>query len=559
MNSIDKDIKHLSNELSFAIRDGTLDIESLPEEMKQRLRDILVNNLAAKARDDFLIYIELMAPEILPEGYLPGRHIKVIARDLMLIEKSIVDTYANHRAKIKNSKAKRSQYFLPPGGMKSKLISILFVCWFLGKHPQWPVLQLGHSTKFCIDNFGRQVLDVLFSDKHKAIFPDPACRVRRTARSAQSFQLEGGGKYYTTGVGSKIAGRRAALLISDDVVSEQDAYSDGPRSKINEWYVGGARSRMLPYGAEIIVNTRWHMDDLSGFLQDKDKNSINPWNIIEFPAELDAKAAKMLGLKEGGSFWPELWPVEIFHEMRRSMTPSKYNAMYLQRPIAEEGNIVKESYWQEWDEEEHGEDSPFCEAVIASLDTAFSEKQRADYSAFTVWGVFFKREVGRNGFSYIAANIFLLGAEKGRWSFPVLCEKVEFIKETWEPDYFLIENKASGQSLIQELRLKQYPVVEFNPGRDDKVTRANACVPTFISKKVWYPKDMGWAKEVIADTCSFPSAPHDDLADTVWQAIIWMRQGIIIPSEDELGWEDQREDQPRKKRAGTYWSQLAKH
>lgn len=557
-------VTNFSPPILKALESGEVDMDSLPDNVKVRLREILVENLIKKAAEDFETYVEVMASEVLPEEFVTGRHITIICRDLQKIEKSIHEVKAIHRNKQstrdeKKVRAKRSQYFLPPRSMKSKLISNLFVAWFLGRNPNMDVLHIGHSTKFCIDNFGRANLELLNSDKHKAIFPDPRCRVKRTARSAQSFQLVGGGKYYTTGAGSKIAGRGGALLISDDVVSEQDAYSDNVRNKINEWYFVGARTRMQPHGAEIVVNTRWHLEDLSGYLQEKDKGSSNPWNIIKFPAILDLPSAKMLGLKEGDSYWPELWPVDKFHEDRRVMAPSKFNAMYQQNPIPDEGTIISEKYWQEWDEDKEGDDVPWCEAVIASLDTAYSEKQRADYSAYTVWGIFFKRERGRNGFEYTAANIFLLGAEKGRWPFNILCEKVEYIKDTWNPDYYIIENKASGQSLIQELRLKQYPVAEFNPGRDDKVTRAHASVPTFISKRVWYPKGKAWAKEVIGETCSFPFAPHDDMADTVWQAIIWFRKGLIVPSEGELGYEDQLDDgnASYQKKQGTYWSTLS--
>lgn len=573
--------KDIDNVIMEALNEGQIDIESLSKDDKILLREALVGRLTKKARNDFMTYVELVAPEILPEGYLPGRHIKILATDLQSIEKSIVETFNFNREhqleirkrKTRAKKSKRSQYFLPPGGMKSKLISILFVSWFMGKHPQWPVLQLGHSTKFCIDNFGRQVLEVLYCDKHIAIFPEPECRVKQTARSAQSFQLVGGGKYYTTGAGSKIAGRRAALLISDDVISEQEAYSDGPRTKINEWYIPGARSRLLPYGAEIIVNTRWNTEDLSGYLEKKDATSENPWNIIRFPAILDAKGAALLGLAEGDSFWPELWPVDIFLEARRTMAPSKFNAMYQQNPIPDDGNIVKEEYWQEWDDDE----MPWCEAVVCSLDTAFSEKQTADYSCYTLWGVFFKREIGRNGFEYIASNLILLGSEKGRWSFPTLLEKVigkwgavdvgggktkidiveEGVLQKFNPDYYIVEKKASGQSLIQELRLKQLPIIEFDPGRDDKVTRMNACVPTFISGRVWYPSEKLWAREVVSEVCQFPNGASKDIPDTVSQAILWLRQGLVVPSEGELGYEDQLDEPPTYKKASTYWSAVA--
>lgn len=576
MNTFNKLKNKINPTVLEALNTGQLSFQALSKDDKIVLREAMVGALMEKAKNDFMTYVELMAPEILPEGFVSGKHIAVLAKKLQEIEKTVVETEAFNKAnqnairekKVKAKKSKRAQYFLPPGGMKSKLISILFVSWFMGRHPQWPVLQLGHSTKFCIDNFGRQVLEVLFSDKHIAIFPDDNCRVKRTARSAQSFQLVGGGKYYTTGAGSKIAGRRAALLISDDVISEQEAYSDSVRNKINEWYIPGARSRMLPFGTEIIVNTRWHLEDLSGFLEKRDSGSENPWEIIRFPAILDRESAKLLGLQEGESFWPELWPLDIFIEAQRTMSASKFNAMYMQNPIADDGNIIKETYWQEWDEE----DEPLCEAVIVSLDTAFSEKQSADYSGYTVWGVFFQREIGRNGFEYIAANLILLGSEKGRWSFPVLLEKIlgryekiqgkwdlveEGVLQKWQPDYYIVEKKASGQSLIQELRLKQMPVVEFDPGRDDKITRMNACVPTFMSGRVWYPMDKAWAKSVVAEVCQFPNGPSKDIPDTVSQAIIWLRKGLVVPSEGEVGWEDMEDAPTVRRKASTYWGAVA--
>jgi predicted phage terminase large subunit-like protein len=544
-----------NKELAEALKSGELDISSLPEQDKQNLWEFLSNTLVLKASKDFRTYVELMAPEVLPEGFIGGKHIDIICADLQAIEASIHVAKAIHREQgDRKIKAKRSQYFLPPRSMKSKLISVLFVSWFMGRNPTMDVLQLGHSTKFCIDNFGRGVLELILSDKFKIIFPDNKCRLRKTAKSVQSFQLVGGGKYYTTGAGSKIAGRGAALLISDDVISEQDAYSDAVRNKINEWYIPGARSRLQSYGTEIVVNTRWHLNDLSGYLQKQDKDSHNPWNIIRFPAILDSKGASLLGLKEGESYWPELWPIEHFQEMKRTMLASKFSAMYLQNPIADEGGVVKEEYWKPWPDDE---DEPFVESVIVSLDTAFSDSEKADYSAYTVWGLFFSREIGRNGFSYLAANVILLGAEKGRWSFPKLCDKIEFIKETWDPEYFLIEKKASGQSLIQELRLKQYPIVEYLPDRD-KLSRAHATVTSFISGRVWFPEGKGWAKDVITDVCQFPYGEHDDLADTVWQVLIWMRKQVFIPNEGELGYEDMlEEDRPKKNNKPlTYWGQL---
>ncbi len=88
--------------------------------------------------------------------------------------------------------------------------------------------------------------------------------------------------------------------------------------------------------------------------------------------------------------------------------------------------------------------------------------------------------------------------------------------------------------------------------------RMNACVPTFMSRKIWYPKGRAWAKSVISEVCQFPNGASKDIPDTVSQAILWLRKGLVVPSEGELGYEDQREDQPyKKKQGGTYWSAVA--
>jgi hypothetical protein len=297
--------------------------------------------------------------------------------------------------------------------MKSKLVK-LFITWCLGRHPTWNVLQIGHSTKFAIDNFGREIKSVLMSQEFISIFPDEKCRMRTDARSAQSFELRGGGRYFCAGAGTKIAGRRAHLLVCDDVISEQEAYSDTERNKINEWYVPGARTRMLPYGAEVIVNTRWHLDDLSGYLENLDLNTENPWEIVKFPAILDYEGSQLLGLPEGGSFWPELWPLRVFHGMKESMVPSKWNALFMQNPVPDEGTIIKQDYWQIW----HGKKPPPCEYIVASLDTAFSEEERADYSAFSLWGVFYTREIDKDPYSdsygkeQVEGNMILLAADR---------------------------------------------------------------------------------------------------------------------------------------------------
>lgn len=212
--------------------------------------------------------------------------------------------------------------FCPPGAMKSKIIN-LFVSWCLGRHPKWNVLHIGHGTQFVEDNAGRPIRDLMRTEEYLKVFPN--VKIKQDSRAAGRWELSEGGKYYGAGVGTQIAGRRAHISICDDVVSEQTAYSIVERRGINAWYVPGLRTRLLPNGSEVIVNTRWHTEDLSGYLEHNDKKTRRPWNIIKIPAILNEEGAKLLGLKEGDSFWPEFQDIEFLEERRAdpSMTRLK--------------------------------------------------------------------------------------------------------------------------------------------------------------------------------------------------------------------------------------------
>lgn len=541
----------LDKVLSTAIKDGDISeevLKTIPADVRILIRNKLLSDLITKAKDDFHVYVRLIAPVLLPEHFVDGRHIRVMSERFMELERSIVESQKSG-GKIP---AQRLQLFLPPGGMKSKLTK-MFITWCLGRHPMWNILQLGHSTKFAIDNFGREVKTVLQSEEFKAIFPDDGCRMRVDARSSQSFELKAGGRYFCAGAGSKIAGRRAHLLVCDDVVSEQEAYSPAERNKINEWYIPGARSRVLAYGGELIVNTRWHLDDLSGYMEKIDEVSDNPWKIVKFPAILDYEGSKMLGLPEGGSFWPELWPERIFHDAKKTMSPSKFNALYMQNPVPDDGAIIKDQDFQRW----HSNEPPMCEYIVASLDTAFSQEERADYSAYSIWGIFYTKDVAYNGKEIINANMILLGADKGRWTFGELCEKMEEIKIQFNPDLYIIEKKASGQSLIQEFRLRQFPLFDYQPDKS-KLARLHACENPFKSGRIWVPANRDYVTDLLNEVIQYPGAPHDDYVDTTTQAVLWMRKNMYIPSPEEVGFDSMQDedDSVYKKSTTSYWSNV---
>ena len=201
--------------------------------------------------------------------------------------------------------------------------------------------------------------------------------------------------------------------------------------------------------------------------------------------------------------------------------------------------IIKREWWNPWEEDK----PPGCEFIIQSWDTAFLKTQRADYSACTTWGVFYKEDqTGKK-----QANIILLDAMKDRLEFPAL-KKTAFEQwKRWKPDAFIVEGKAAGMPLIFELRAMGIPVQEYTPSRgNDKIARVNAVADLFASGIVWRPKRR-FAEEVVEEFASFPSGDHDDLVDSSTQALLRFRQGGFIPLNS-----DEEEERMRPRKADYY-------
>jgi predicted phage terminase large subunit-like protein len=205
---------------------------------------------------------------------------------------------------------------------------------------------------------------------------------------------------------------------------------------------------------------------------------------------------------------------------------SHWEAQYQQNPVSEESALVKREWWKIWEEK----DPPSCEFLIQSWDTAFLKTQRADYSACTTWGVFYKE----NDDGYMAPQIILLDAFQERLEFPELKRRAYEQYNSWKPDAFIVEAKAAGSPLIFELRKIGIPVQEFTPSRgNDKIARVNAVADLFASGSVWCPAKR-WAEEVMEQFASFPVGDHDDLVDSSTQALLRYRQGgFITLSNDE--------------------------
>jgi predicted phage terminase large subunit-like protein len=243
------------------------------------------------------------------------------------------------------------------------------------------------------------------------------------------------------------------------------------------------------------------------------------WEVIEFPAILPS----------GKALWPDKWPVEELMKTKATINPRFWNAQYQQEPTSDSVAIIKREMWREWEPER----PPNCEFVIQSWDTAHDTKSTNDYSACTTWGVWYNEEDNNQ------PNIILLDAFKDRMEFPelkqVAIDQYKDLRATWGEDrvIVLIEKKAAGAPLIQELRRIGLPVQEFTPSRgNDKTVRVNAVADLFASGKVWAPGTR-WANEVIEEIAAFPVGEHDDFVDTATQALLRFRQGSFISLDSD--------------------------
>lgn len=414
--------------------------------------------------------------------------------------------------RVARGELKRLIINMPPRHTKSEFASYLLPAWFLGQYPHKKVIQCSHTAELAV-GFGRKVRNLVDTEAYKSIFPNLS--LSADSKAAGRWNTSKGGDYFAIGVGGAVTGKGADVLIIDDPHSEQEAalaeVNPDIYDKTYEWYTSGPRQRLQPGGAIVIVMTRWAKRDLTGqVLKAAAQRGGDEWEVIEFPALLPS----------GNPLWPEFWSLKELEALKEELPNPKWMAQYQQNPTSESAAIVKREWWQTWE----GDDPPYCDFILQSWDTAFEKTQRADYSACTTWGVFYKDD----DTGIPQANIILLNAFRDRMEFPQLKKTAVEEYQEWQPDSIIIEKKASGAPLIYEMRAMGIPVQEFSPTRgNDKISRLNAVSDLFASGRVWAP-NTHWAEEVIEEVAAFPASDHDDYVDTVSMAMMRFRKGGYV-------------------------------
>ena len=470
---------------------NTVNISKLPADVRRTYKQLQVlhaeKKIQNRAKTDFLSFVKCVWPD-----FIEGSHHRIVAEKFN---------------KLSTGELKRLIINMPPRHTKSEFASFLLPAWMVGRNPKLKIIQATHTGELAI-KFGRKAKHLIDSEEYHKIFDT---RLQEDSKAAGRWETAQGGEYFAAGVGGAITGRGADLLIIDDPHSEQDAMSESSLESAYEWYTSGPRQRLQPGASIVLVMTRWSTKDLTAMLLKAQKEvKGDQWDVIEFPAIMDHES----GTKP---VWPEYWSLEELDKVKATLPVKKWNAQFMQAPTSEEGALIKREWWRKYKDDY----IPPLQHVIQSYDTAFLKKESADFSAITTWGMFYPDQDA-------PLNLILLDAIKGRYEFPELRRRALQQYKYWQPETVIIEAKASGLPLTYELRQMDIPVINFTPSKgNDKHVRVNSVAPLFESGMIWAP-DQKFAEEVIEECAAFPYGDHDDLVDSMTQAVMRFRQGGLI-------------------------------
>lgn len=456
-----------------------------------------------RCRDDFYYFMEYMSG-VLGDPFKHGAHLRRLAKLLMAMERG---------------EKLRLSISVAPRHSKSQTTSILFPAWYMGRHPTHKIIVATHTTDLAV-KMSRKTRNIINHPMYQEIFPDT--KLSADSKAAGAWNTDKGGECFACGAGSAVAGHGGNLVLIDDPLSEQDLMSGnvGILDSVYSWFMSGPRTRLQPGAGICILHTRWHKRDLIGrVIKDMTANpDADQYEVFEFPAILneDTPEAKPL--------WPEMWSLEELLKTKASLAPWIWNANYRQDPTGSDSALLKKEWFQRWEDDT----PPRCDFKIMSLDAAVEAKTRSDFNALHVYGVFFSEVTRRN-------ELILLERIKRRLEFPELKELCYEQYEKWEPDSFIIEAKANGAPLIQELRRTGVVLQPYVPhrGTGDKIARVNSVSDIIKDGIVWVPETR-WGDEYIEELSSFPAGDNDDDVDAATMALMRFRQGgFLTLSTDE--------------------------
>ncbi len=469
-------------------------------------------------RNDLSFFIIRTFLEINPSGsYLHNWHIDLIASKL-------TDVYMG--------RCKRLIINIPPRNMKSICASIAFPAWLLGRDPTLRIICASYGQELA-NKLAIDCRNVMQSNWYQKAFPHT--RLSSIRGAVHDFMTTQQGGRMATSVGGVITGRGAEILILDDPIKPDEAFSDVTRERANEWFDGTAYSRLNSKrdGAIIIIMQRLHMDDLVGHVLGKED-----WEIVSLPAITEEETIFTFNTlqeqetvirKVGEALHPERESLETLAHIRVMIGEYNFAGQYQQSPVPAGGGMIKTAWLQYLPQDEF---PVKFDSIIQSWDTASKVTELSDYSVCTTWGIKDKK-------------VYLLNVWRKRVDYPDLKRAALELYNQFKPTRILIEGKSSGIALIQELKEARIYVAEEYMPEGDKKLRLHQQSIMFESGQITLPEKAQWLADYEHELTSFPTCKFDDQVDSTTQALAKMREQFDEPAF--FGYIRMMEEERRKK------------
>ena len=423
-----------------------------------------------------------------------------------------VEVIAAKLTAVRQGKIQRLIINLPPRHLKSLLASVAFPAWCLGHDPSAQILCVSYAEALS-NKLARDCRSIMMSPWYRRIFPT---RLAAHRQAVQEFLTTRERYRLATSNGGVLTGRGADIILIDDPLKPEEALSDTQRQAANDWFSHTLYSRLnnKRTGAIVIIMQRLHEDDLVGHVLAQE-----PWDVVCFPAIAEEdevhKFETILGprtfiRRRGEALHPEREPLDTLDRIRGTIGEYNFAGQYQQSPAPLGGGLVKAGWFKYYGEKDRPES---FDRIVQSWDTANKATEISDFSVCTTWGIKGK-------------NLYLLSVLRRRLEYPALKRAVREQQNLFDASVVLIEDKASGTQLIQELVMDGcHAVTKYTP-ECDKIMRLHAQTALIENGFVYVPESAPWLAEYLHEMTVFPKGKHDDQVDSTAQFLDWFKKPI---------------------------------
>jgi predicted phage terminase large subunit-like protein len=454
--------------------------------------------LRAFLRRDFVTFVEGSFNQLNPQTeYLHNGHIEVISAAL---------------EECRTGMLQRLIINLPPRSLKSHITSVAFPAFLLGHNPSAQIICASYAQALA-DKLAGDCRSLMMSEWYQGLFPTTRLAARNSALS--DFMTTERGFRLSTSVGGVLTGRGADFVIIDDPLKPDEALSETQRKAVNDWYDHTLFSRLnnKNTGCIVLVMQRLHEDDLVGHVLPQ-----AGWRLLKFPAIAEENehytiqtpyGERIFTRRQGEALHAQRESLEVLARMRESHGEYNFAGQYQQSPSPLGGGMIKTGWFKTY---EPAEMPKKFEVVFQSWDTANKSSELSDFSVCTTWGLREKK-------------LYLLHVLRKRLDYPDLRREVKQQAELWEAKNVVIEDRASGTQLIQDLQADGvYSTTQYEP-KMEKILRMHSVSSTIENGFVYIPAEADWLAEYLHEMSSFPNGKYDDQVDSTSQALDWLKEG----------------------------------